>query len=317
MTSPARSTAEIIPVLDLMRGQVVRGIAGQRDSYQPITSRLADSADPLEIADAFADQRGLDRIYLADLDAIENNQPAWNEIERLARAGHRLMVDAGLRDVDRARDLVERGVETVVAGLETISGPELVRELVQAVGDEKLVFSLDLKQGVPMANPDAWPESTPDGIADSVIDAGVVRLIVLDLAGAPKGQKAQNLRDLMLGELQTADIRGAKVLAPSALGLMELSLKRTVRPLLEFDPMQCGPQRRKLEIFAEFLRAFERAAVNHRTSTCKATISMEMKHILDGQTFDWMAELSRKYGSRFDLDIEVSQTNPFEIRAVE
>ena len=187
MTSPARSTAEIIPVLDLMRGRVVRGIAGQRDSYQPITSRLVDSADPLEIADAFADQRGLDRIYLADLDAIENNQPAWNEIERLARAGHRLMVDAGLRDVDRARDLVERGVETVVAGLETISGPELVRELVQAVGDEKLVFSLDLKQGVPMANPDAWPESTPDGIADSVIDAGVVRLIVLDLAGVGTG----------------------------------------------------------------------------------------------------------------------------------
>ena len=187
MTSPARSTAEIIPVLDLMRGRVVRGIAGQRESYQPITSRLADSSDPLQIADAFASQLGLDRIYLADLDAIENNQPAWNEIERLTGAGHRLMVDAGLRDVDRARDLVERGVETVVAGLETVPGPGLVRELVQAVGNETLVFSLDLKQGVPMAHPGDWSESTPVEIADSVIDAGVVRLIVLDLAGVGTG----------------------------------------------------------------------------------------------------------------------------------
>ena len=96
MTSPARSSAEIIPVLDLMRGRVVRGIAGRRESYRPVAGRLVDSADPLEIADAFVSQLGLDRIYLADLDAIEDNQPAWNTIEQLARAGHRLMVDAGL-----------------------------------------------------------------------------------------------------------------------------------------------------------------------------------------------------------------------------
>ncbi|GIT28413.1 MAG: hypothetical protein Ct9H300mP1_04590 [Planctomycetaceae bacterium] len=58
--------------------------------------------------------------------------------------------------VDRARELVERGVETVVAGLETVPGPELVRELVQAVGNETLVFSLDLKQGV-----FPWPIRAP------------------------------------------------------------------------------------------------------------------------------------------------------------
>ncbi|GIS61109.1 MAG: hypothetical protein CM1200mP2_33340 [Planctomycetaceae bacterium] len=47
VTSPARSTAEIIPVLDLMRGRVVRGIAGQREvipaDHQP-AGRLVRSA---------------------------------------------------------------------------------------------------------------------------------------------------------------------------------------------------------------------------------------------------------------------------------
>ena len=187
MTSPARSSAEIIPVLDLMRGRVVRGIAGRRESYRPVAGRLVDSADPLEIADAFVNQLGLDRIYLADLDAIEDNQPAWNTIEQLARAGHRLMVDAGLRDVDRARNLVERGVETVVAGLETMTGPGLIRELLEAVGDQKLVFSLDLKQGRPMTDSESWPDPTPTGLADTVINQGVIRLIVLDLAGVGTG----------------------------------------------------------------------------------------------------------------------------------
>jgi len=43
----------IIPVIDLMHGQVVRGIAGQRHTYQPIQSRLVASADPMAVARAF------------------------------------------------------------------------------------------------------------------------------------------------------------------------------------------------------------------------------------------------------------------------
>ncbi|GIT28414.1 MAG: hypothetical protein Ct9H300mP1_04600 [Planctomycetaceae bacterium] len=98
MTSPARSTAEIIPVLDLMRGRVgfvASPANGNHTSRSPAgwPTRPIRSKSP----HAFAGQLGLDRIYLADLDAIENNQPAWNEIERLTGAGHRLMVDAGLR----------------------------------------------------------------------------------------------------------------------------------------------------------------------------------------------------------------------------
>ena len=121
MTPDGPSAAiEIIPVLDLMHGQVVRGIAGQRESYRPVSSQLVDSADPLEIADTFFNQLGLQRLYLADLDAIQDDQPAWNTIEELGCGGRHLLVDAGLRDVKRARELVEIGVKSVVAGLETI-----------------------------------------------------------------------------------------------------------------------------------------------------------------------------------------------------
>lgn len=178
---------EIIPVLDLMHGQVVRGISGQRESYRPISSHLVDSADPLEVADAFLDLPGLRRVYLADLDAIQDDQPAWSTIATLVSRRRRLLVDAGLRDVGRARELVEMGVESVVAGLETLSGPELIEGLVEAIGGDRLVFSLDMTAGTPMTDPTAWPDPTPAGLADTAIAAGVERMIVLDLAGVGTG----------------------------------------------------------------------------------------------------------------------------------
>ena len=44
----------IIPVLDLMQGQIVRGIAGQRESYRPIKSSLVAGSDHEAIAGALA-----------------------------------------------------------------------------------------------------------------------------------------------------------------------------------------------------------------------------------------------------------------------
>ena len=189
MTLELTSAAiEIIPVLDLMHGQVVRGVAGQRESYRPISSRLVDSADPLTIADAFANRLGLKRIYLADLDAIRDERPAWTTIQALTDAGFPLLIDAGLRDVARARALLELGVESVVTGLETLTGPDLLRELLEAIPGKQLVFSLDMQAGRPMTDADAWPDPTPAGIAETAIEAGIERMIVLDLAGVGSGK---------------------------------------------------------------------------------------------------------------------------------
>ena len=69
---------QIIPVLDLLGGVVVRGLAGQRDSYQPINSQLVNSAEPLAVAQAFQHKLGLQRFYVADLDAIEHDQPSFD-----------------------------------------------------------------------------------------------------------------------------------------------------------------------------------------------------------------------------------------------
>src|SRR5215470_8940340 len=86
----------ILPVLDMMNGQIVRGVAGRREEYRPIVSKLIDSAEPLAVARAFRDQFGFTEFYLADLDAIQSGQAALDVYRCLQAEEFRLWIDAGI-----------------------------------------------------------------------------------------------------------------------------------------------------------------------------------------------------------------------------
>src|SRR5881398_3704297 len=96
------SLMRTIPVLDLLGGQVVRGIGGRRHEYRPVVSGLTASSAPLDVARAFAERFGLRELYLADLDAIAGAGPGWATYAGLRAAGFALWVDAGVRDLAQA-----------------------------------------------------------------------------------------------------------------------------------------------------------------------------------------------------------------------
>ena len=61
----------LIPVIDLMQGQVVRAQRGQRAQYRPIVSTLCASAEPVEVARALCAHCAARQLYVADLDALQ------------------------------------------------------------------------------------------------------------------------------------------------------------------------------------------------------------------------------------------------------
>lgn len=65
----------IIPVIDLLGGQVVRGVRGERHAYRPIESALCRSADPHVVARALCEYTASRVLYLADLDALLGRAP--------------------------------------------------------------------------------------------------------------------------------------------------------------------------------------------------------------------------------------------------
>jgi phosphoribosylformimino-5-aminoimidazole carboxamide ribotide isomerase len=185
---------QLVPVLDLKGGVVVRGVGGRRDEYRPISSRWTDSTRPLDVAEAIRSHFGLSLFYLADLDAIAGAAPALPVYAELRSRGFALWVDGGVRDANIGA-LTDTGVEGIVVGLETVPGPSVLAALIQQLGAERVVFSLDLKHGRPLGEVTAWRSSGAFGIAGEAIGLGVARLIVLDLArvGVGSGTGTEDL----------------------------------------------------------------------------------------------------------------------------
>jgi len=190
---------QIVPVLDLLKGQVVRGIAGRREEYRPIVSRWTPSAEPLEVARALHQAFGFTSFYVADLDAILGGIGHLDVIRALLAAGYTLRVDAGIRHELDAQRLVDAVNVDLIVGLETVASPEELSRIAKRVGPEKVIFSIDLKSGRPISSA-VWP-ALPRVIADAAIASGVRRLLILDLAKVGVGEGVgtedlcQDLRD--------------------------------------------------------------------------------------------------------------------------
>jgi len=195
----------VLPVLDLLDGVVVRGIAGRRSEYRPLQSKLTLSVGPLEVARAIRATYGFQRFYLADLDAILHRRPNWDAYRRLIADGFRLLVDAGVGDVQLALSISQLGAEPIV-GLESCANPQALLDIARQCDG---TFSLDLHHGRPLLaeGADGW-SIEPQGIARQVVEAGISRLIVLDLAdvGTSSGGQTDTLCRALLDEFPTLEL---------------------------------------------------------------------------------------------------------------
>lgn len=190
----------ILPVLDLLNGLVVRGVAGRRSEYRPLQSKLVETAVPLDVARALQTVFGFQRLYVADLDGILHRRPSWVAYQQLIDCGFKLLVDAGITSVEDTRRLSGLGCDVVI-GLESSPSPEHVARMANAC--EAVTFSLDLQNGQPMLAEGAsgWSHN-PREIVRQAIDGGISRLIVLDLAdvGMGSGTRTGSLCQSLLAE---------------------------------------------------------------------------------------------------------------------
>ncbi|HVH10198.1 MAG TPA: HisA/HisF-related TIM barrel protein [Gemmatimonadales bacterium] len=220
----------VIPVLDVAGGRAVRASGGRRECYPPLRSVFTDAGtvgDALAVARAYRDRLACRECYVADLDAIAGRPVDGRLIGALAGLGLALLVDAGVADPERARDLVAAGARRVVVGLETLPRVGTLARVVRALGSERVVFSLDLRDGTPLGAAARHAATTPLELARAAWNAGARAVLVLDLArvGSGRGMDRRLLatlrRALPRAELLAGGgIAGAEELEPLAqLGL--------------------------------------------------------------------------------------------------
>jgi len=179
---------QIIPVLDLKDGTVVRAQMGERHRYRPIETPLAPSSDPVDVARGLLSVHPFQTLYIADLDAIEGRGANEVAIAQLRQAFPQLSlwVDNGIADRARASAWLASHRDRLVLGSETQRDPALVRDLSD---HPRVVLSLDFR-GVQFAgppqlldDPSVWPH----------------RLIVMTLARVGSGEGPDTARIAEIG----------------------------------------------------------------------------------------------------------------------
>ena len=179
---------KVIPVIDISNGAVVHAVRGKRNQYQPLQSQLCKSTDPSEVAKTFR-TLGFTELYVADLDAILNCSLNFQTLMGIAHeTGLKLMVDAGITDIEKAQKLLESGVSKVIIGTETLQKKSFVGDAVRNFGSDRVVVSLDLKGDKVLV------KLGFDGCSDSLCllrvfkQMGVSEVIVLDLLRVGSGE---------------------------------------------------------------------------------------------------------------------------------
>jgi len=131
---------KIIPAIDLMNGQVVRLYKG--DPKQ----KTVYSDDPVKIAKKW-EADGADMLHIVDLDAtlgIGSNLPMIKKI--LKEISIPVEVAGGLRDELLILDVAKIS-SRIVIGTFAFKNKELLKKLLVSLGSEKIVISVDHKDG--------------------------------------------------------------------------------------------------------------------------------------------------------------------------
>lgn len=181
---------DIIPVIDLMQGQVVHAVRGERSAYRPIVSRLCEGSDPLLLSRALLAACGTHRLYAADLDGILGRGAQLPLIKHLLEAlpTLELWLDAGFPEPAVAAALLQP-LGAAGARVVPVFGSESLRSALalQQIGPGG-VLSLDRRGGERLDPAGCWdqPALWPERII----------VMTLDRVGADSGPDLQTLADV-------------------------------------------------------------------------------------------------------------------------
>ena len=132
----------IMPCLDMQNGRVVKGVH---------FVDIRDAGDPAECARAYCDA-GADELGLLDITAtVEGRGTMLEVVKRVAEVTTvPFTVGGGISDVKSAELVLRAGANKVSTSSAAFRKPELIAEMVKALGAEKVTVAIDVDQNKAM-----------------------------------------------------------------------------------------------------------------------------------------------------------------------
>jgi len=176
----------IVPVIDLMGGQVVHARRGDRSKYRPLESALVRSSDPAEVVRALLAAAAFPVVYAADLDAILERGDHRDTLKQIANRfpSLTLWVDAGFAQASQLQPWTRIDRLVPVIGSESLARADDLAALLSVT--PHAILSLDTRADQPLGpaalfdEPQRWPDR--------------VVVMTLDRVGAGEGPALARLR---------------------------------------------------------------------------------------------------------------------------
>ena len=133
---------QIMPCLDMQNGRVVKGIH---------FVDIRDAGDPVECARAYC-ANGADELALLDITAtVEGRATLLDVVKRVAEVTTvPFTVGGGISDTKSAELVLNAGANKVSTSSAAFRKPEMVPEMVKALGAEKVTVAIDVDQNEAM-----------------------------------------------------------------------------------------------------------------------------------------------------------------------
>lgn len=167
----------IYPVIDIKSGNCVRTKQGkymEMEVYSHFPEKVAKNWE----------LQGAEFLHIIDLDgAMVGHFMNYDIIAEIMKVVNiPIEVGGGIRTVQEIEKLLQLGVSRVVIGTKAAKSPAFVREIVNIFGAERIVISIDTKNGSVMM--DAW-ENVSDYSATSLArkmkESGIKHIIFTDV----------------------------------------------------------------------------------------------------------------------------------------
>jgi len=186
---------EVVPAVDVEGGEVVQLVQGERGTEKRY-------GDPVDAAARWI-EAGADTLHLVDLDgAFEGtraNADAIAEVVDAVGDEVSVQVGGGIRTVDDAVDLLDRGVGRVILGTAAVRDPDVVAGIDERRPDS-VVVSLDARDGEVVV--EGWTEGTgldPAAAAARYEDLGAAGILFtdVDVEGRLAGVQTDLVREVV------------------------------------------------------------------------------------------------------------------------
>ncbi|EPD30532.1 imidazole glycerol phosphate synthase subunit HisF [Gleimia europaea] len=218
---------KVIPCLDVKNGRVVKGVN---------FVHLKDAGDPAQLASAYV-EAGADELTFLDISATTEGRDTM--VELVAKVAGLVSipfaVGGGIRNVEDAQRLFDAGVDKVSVNSAAIDRPDVLDELAERFGSEKIILALDARR---CAN----GVSTPSGY--EVTTHGGSKSTGIDAVGWAKDATARGIGEILLTSMDADGVQTG----------FDLDLLRAIREAVDV-PITASGGAGEVEHFVQAARA--------------------------------------------------------------